>query len=185
MFTGLIRKGLERREALRKLLGGSVAAAAAVVTGARAVPAVAQQASMGSIKNLGICVMDAERSKKFYTEVFGFTAESKPTKVGPALGALLELEGLDMTIQFIDTGSVRLELFQYASPKAMGDGKRRGMNQLGFTHIQIKVADLKTCLDAVKRNGGAVQENAKLMRGDALSAIFVTDPDGTRIELVP
>ena len=178
----LNRKGLQRRDVLRKMVGGAVLAGAGA--GARAAVA-AEPAAASVIKNIGLCVTDAERAKKFYTEAFGFTADSKPSKVGAALEPLIEAQGLDLTIQYIDTGGPRIEMFQYAAPKVIGDGKRRPMNQLGFTHIQIKVADVNATLEAVRRAGGTVLENTKLLRNGAMQVMFVLDPDGTRIAIIP
>ncbi len=174
-------KGRARRDAIRKLVRG---AGAAVLAGTGAGSAMAAEPA-SAIRNIGLCVTDAARSKKFYVEAFGFTADSKPSKVGAALEPLMEAQGLDLTIQYIDTGGPRIEMFQYAAPKTIGDGQRRPMNQLGFTHIQVKVADLNATLAAVKRAGGTVLENTKLMRNGALQVMFVLDPDGTRIAVIP
>src|SRR5437899_451749 len=100
MITDMIRKGVERRSLLTKLLGGSLAALA----GARSAAAADAPAATLGIKNIGIAVSNLERSTKFYTQVFGFTADAKPAKVGAALSPLMEVENLDATIQFVETG---------------------------------------------------------------------------------
>jgi glyoxylase I family protein len=173
---------IRRRAFFTKVFGGALASAAAVKTAAAA---DAPAAASVTITNLAICVTDLEKSTKFYADTFGFKPAPKPVKVGAALAGLLEAPGLDLSIQFIPTGGVQLELFQFASPKATGDGKRRPMNQLGITHFQVKVADVKGTLEKIAANGGTVLENTRLGSAEKMQAIFALDPDGTRMEIVP
>jgi catechol 2,3-dioxygenase-like lactoylglutathione lyase family enzyme len=133
--------------------------------------------------NIGLCVKDLERSRLFYTEVFGFVPDGQPQTIGPQLGGLLEIENMNVTIQFLKKQGIRLELIDYASPETLGDGTRRPMNQLGLTHLAFKVTDIGAMTRAVEHMGGTVLENTRLGSGDKTAAIFVVDPDGARIEL--
>jgi catechol 2,3-dioxygenase-like lactoylglutathione lyase family enzyme len=181
------KDGIQRRSLLQKVLGGSLLGAtglAGLLTHT-ASAAEATPVTTPVIVNIGIAVADLEKSTKFYTEVFGYKATAKPLKIGAALAGLLEAEGLDVTIQFIETGGSRIELLAFSTPKVTGDGARRLMYQRGLTHLQIKVPDVKAAVAAVSKAGGTVLENTRLMRGDVTNAIFVLDPDGTRLELVP
>ncbi|MEQ9449170.1 MAG: VOC family protein, partial [Rhodospirillaceae bacterium] len=117
-------------------------------------------------------------------EVFGFKADPEPQKIGPALGGLLELENLDLTIHFLHKQGVRLELLHYTSPAATGDGTRRPLNQLGLSHLAFQVTNIDAMINAVAHMGGTVLKNTRLEAGGSTRAIFVTDPDGTRIELI-
>jgi lactoylglutathione lyase len=140
-----------------------------------------------SLRSVGICVSDLERSLAFYTKAFGFSISPRTLRANAAFASLLELDNVDATIRFVDTGGVMLELFQYANPKAIGNaGTRQPMNHIGLTNLQFKVSDLAATLKAVKQAGGTVLENARIAGPDGVTrAIFVLDPDGTRIELVP
>ena len=110
------RKPLQRRALLRNLVAGSVGAA---VLGSGKANAAPEPPTL--VKHIGLCVSDTERAIKFYTEAFGFTVDTKPVKIGAALEPLMEAQGLDMTIQYIETnGGPRLEVFQYANPKVTG-----------------------------------------------------------------
>src|ERR1700749_1418626 len=105
MLTQFIRKSFERRDLLRKLIGGSVVGAAALAGVApRAVKAAEAPVTMATVKNIGLCVQSAERAKKFYVEAFGFNGDAKPVKIGAMLEPLLETKDLDLTIQYVDTG---------------------------------------------------------------------------------
>lgn len=178
-------KQFGRRNLLRRflthagvLLGGYVAAKPSMsgaATEASEAPAM--------LRNIGLCVTDLERSRLFYTEVFGFEPDGEPQTIGPQLGGLLEIENMNVTIQFLKKQYVRLELIDYTSPETLGDGTRRPMNQLGFTHLAFKVTDVGAMTQAVEHMGGTVLENTRLGSGDKTAAIFVTDPDGARIEL--
>jgi glyoxylase I family protein len=143
-------------------------------------------AAVVSVRTVGICVSDVGRSLNFYANAFGFKVSAKTLQANAAFAPLLELENVDATIRFVDTGSIILELFQYTHPKATGDvGKRQAMNRIGLTNLQFKVTDLPATLEAVKRAGGVVLEKARLPATDNKTiAIFVLDPDGIRIELV-
>jgi glyoxylase I family protein len=140
-----------------------------------------------SLRSVGICVSDLERSLAFYTKAFGFKIGPRTLQTNAAFGSLLELDNVDATIKFVDTGAVMLELFQYANPKATGNaGARQPMNHIGLTNLQFKVSDLPATLKAVRQAGGTVLENARLAGPDGVTrAIFILDPDGIRIELVP
>jgi catechol 2,3-dioxygenase-like lactoylglutathione lyase family enzyme len=59
------------------------------------------------------------------------------------------------------------------------------MNQTGLTHLSFLVDDLDATLASLAALGARVLAETRLEGGGAgPNAIFVTDPDGTRIELV-
>ena len=53
------------------------------------------------------------------------------------------------------------------------------MNRVGLTHLSFEVAAIEPVLARVRAAGGRVLEDSRIP-----PAVFVTDPDGTRIELV-
>lgn len=181
-------QGLQRRSLLQRILGGSLLGAAGL-TGLFTRSAAAAEAPVTApmLRNVGIAVADLEKSTKFYTELFGYKATPAPAKIGAFLSGLMEVENLDMTIQYIETGGpVRIELLYFGNPKATGDGSRRPINTRGLSHWQIRVPNIQAVLDKTAAAGGTVLEKAQLKGKDgAFMAAFITDPDGTRIELVP
>ena len=182
-----VQSGMQRRSLLQKILGGSLLGAAGL-TGLFTRQAVAAEAPVTAplLRNVGVTVANLEKSTKFYTEVFGYKADAKPTKIGAVLSPLMEVENLDLTIQYIETGGpVRIELLYFGNPKSTGDGSRHPINTRGLSHWQIRVPNVNATVAKVKAAGGTVLENTRFGKPDAPVAIFVLDPDGTRIELVP
>jgi lactoylglutathione lyase len=59
------------------------------------------------------------------------------------------------------------------------------MNQVGLTHLSFLVDDLDGLLAKLRGLGATVLDATRLDgQGKGPNAVFVTDPDGTRIELV-
>jgi len=135
--------------------------------------------------HVGICVSDLERSLAFYRDALGFRERSRLEITGEIPATLLGLERVALEAVYLERDGVRIELLHYASPGHRGGGDPRPMNALGLSHLSLAVADLDGALDACERAGARVL-GATRVNNPALgaSAIFVTDPDGTRIELV-
>ncbi len=175
-----------RRSLLRRALsrGGQLVGMLAAGASLRPASAAEAAAAPAMLKNIGLCVSDIERSRLFYTEVFGFAADPEPQKIGKMLGGLLELENLDLTIHFLNKQGVRLELLHFTSPEAVGDGTRHPMNHLGLSHLAFEVTNIDSIAQAVAHMGGQVLEKTRLGAPGKTAAMMVTDPDGTRIELI-
>lgn len=134
------------------------------------------------LTHLGICVADIDRSLAFYTQVLGFVEIGRFRDEHGYSSPLLELADVRMEAVYLERDGWRIELLCFAQPPALGDGGRRPVNQLGLTHLSFVVEDLDAVLAAVRRYGGTVVEETRMeMR---VVAIFVTDPDGTRLELI-
>jgi lactoylglutathione lyase len=63
------------------------------------------------------------------------------------------------------------------------------MTELGFTHLSFRVEDVDGLTDAIVAAGGTFVESTRTVLGsveDPTSGrfIYLTDPDGTRIELM-
>jgi catechol 2,3-dioxygenase-like lactoylglutathione lyase family enzyme len=59
------------------------------------------------------------------------------------------------------------------------------MNQLGLTHLSLRVSDIDASIEDLTRLGGRAMLETRIDHARFhTSAIFVSDPDGTRIELV-
>ena len=139
-----------------------------------------------TFSHLGICVSDLDRSQRFYCEALGFVpAESH--SVGEEFGRLMELDGVALRSQFIRRDGVSIELLHFSSPGPIGEPVRRPMNQLGLTHLSLRVDDVDAVAKSVTMFGGAVIEDTRTtfdMTGTSLDFVYCTDPDGVRIELM-
>jgi lactoylglutathione lyase len=87
-------------------------------------------------------------------------------------------------------GDVRVELLHWRSLSPTGDGERRPMTLLGLTHLCLRVDDPEPVLQAAERFGGTAhrQTTTELsgmgVDGGAVRLVYLTDPDGVRIELM-
>lgn len=138
--------------------------------------------------HIGIAVTDLDRSIRFYTDVFGFTLLYQLNFDNNEVAATMEQDGAFRSAMLI-RGDVRVELLQWTDVPMTGSGERKPMTELGFTHLSFRVDDIDELTDAVVAAGGAVIETTLTVLGEPTDAaaprfIYLTDPDGTRIELM-
>ncbi len=134
------------------------------------------------LTHLGICVSDLQRSLDFYRDVLGFVEVGRFSDDRGYGSRLLELDDIRLEAVYLERDGWRIELLWYAEPGSVGDATRRPMNQLGLTHLSFVVDDLDQTLDLVRRCGGTIVEQTRMEMQS--KAIFATDPDGTRLELI-
>ena len=137
---------------------------------------------MGSVFNhVGLCVTDLARSRRFYEELlgFGFQRELRPSDDPSA--RLLQLQPpLGMTACNLERDRFVLELLHFAGEGAPPLPRRdRPVNEPGLTHLSVS-CDVADVCDRIAEFGGEV-----LPETDILLAVFVRDPDGQLIELLP
>jgi lactoylglutathione lyase len=138
--------------------------------------------------HVGICVSDVERSLHFYRDLLGFR-EQYGFDVVPEYGGLMELDGVVGRSLFLERDGVRIELLTYEHPPATGTGERRPMNALGVSHFGIRVSNLVELVEELRAEGVNVLDRTRLTIEDPDGGpnrewVFVTDPDGVRVELI-
>jgi catechol 2,3-dioxygenase-like lactoylglutathione lyase family enzyme len=136
---------------------------------------------MGTYNHTGQVVMDLERSKRFYQEVFGFrfwyeihppdAATAKLNCLTPPLG---------ITASYLVLDGFVLELMHYSALGAAAPFRKRTMNEPGLTHLSISVSDVRAAADKAVEYGGQIIEES-----DLGLALFIRDPDGQLLELLP
>jgi lactoylglutathione lyase len=136
---------------------------------------------MGTYNHTGHVVTDLERSKRFYQEVLGFRFWYEIT---PPDGPTAKLSGLNpplgTTASYLTLDGFVLELMHYSAPGATIPFRPRTMNEPGLTHLSISVDDVHvTAAKAVEFGGVLIEES------DLGVALFIRDPDGQLIELLP
>lgn len=139
-----------------------------------------------TVSHIGLCVADLERALRFYCEGLGFELVGSHT-VGEEFARLVEVEGVALRSRFVRRDGVSIELLHFDAPGHVGKAERRPMNQLGLTHLSLRVDDLEATARAVVAFGGAVVHETRttLGTGDGtLDFVYCTDPDGVRIELM-
>lgn len=135
--------------------------------------------------HLGICVTSLAASVPFYRDLLGFRALTRVHVSGADADRLLGLAGVDQTTVFLERDGVRLALFEFRSPKPLGSGKPRAMNEVGMAAIMLRVDDLDATLEKMRAAGTRILEDTRTdypAYGSRL--VFLTDPDGTLIQLV-
>ena len=139
--------------------------------------------------HIGIGVRDIERSTRFYVDVLGFSQLYALDFTGDEVAATMEISGGFRSAMLL-RGDVRIELLQWIDVPVLGSGERKPMNELGFTHLSFRVDDIDELTEAVRAAGGEVFEHTRSVLGDPsgeaapTKLIYLTDPDGTRIELM-
>jgi len=136
---------------------------------------------MGTYNHTGQVVTDLARSKQFYQEVFGFKfwyeieppdePTAKLTSLTPPLG---------VTASYLTLGGFVLELMHYSAPGATASFRARTMNEPGLTHLSLSVEDVRASAERAVEYGGQIIEES-----DIGGAIFIRDPDGQLLELLP
>ena len=139
-----------------------------------------------SFSHLGICVSDLEASVRFYVEGLGFEPVMSH-RIGAEFGPLMEVDGVELESRMLARDGVTIELLGYVSPGTLGDGSRRPMNQLGLTHLSLRVDDIDGVATTIEALGGTVVAATRTtfdLPGARLDFLYCTDPDGVRIELM-
>jgi catechol 2,3-dioxygenase-like lactoylglutathione lyase family enzyme len=138
-----------------------------------------------TFSHIGICVSDLERSVRFYCEGLGFELVQSHT-VGAEFGRLMEVEDVALQSRFVRRDGVSIELLHFDSPGHTGEPVRRPMNQLGLTHLSLRVEDLEAVAHVIESLGGSVLQSTRTTLGPsgALDFVYCTDPDGVRVELM-
>jgi glyoxylase I family protein len=145
-------------------------------------------APIQAFSHVGICVSDLERSLRFYCEGLGFELIESHT-VGTEFGKLMEVAGnVVLQSRFVTRDGVRIELLRFDEPGHQGTAARRPMNQLGLTHLSVRVADVDAAAAVIRKLGGSVFDHTRSKfanpDGSGMDFVYCTDPDGVRIELM-
>lgn len=132
-----------------------------------------------AVSHIGICVSDIKRSRKFYEALgFEFIREFRNTSHEIQDRFLRLPPGVDLHAYYMQNGGLQIELLAYYSPYTKW--QERPMNQPGFTHLSLKVANVEAALKDIEAAGGRILKETHI----GPNACFARDPDGQLIELV-
>jgi catechol 2,3-dioxygenase-like lactoylglutathione lyase family enzyme len=131
--------------------------------------------------HVGQCVTDLERSKRFYVEAFGFVVEREIQPPDEGSAQLMSLTPpVGLTAAYLLRDGLVLELLHYAAAEQTQPFRPRSMNEPGLTHISLAVDDIAASCARVVELGGEVIDSSNIG-----AAVFVRDPDGQLVELLP
>jgi glyoxylase I family protein len=144
---------------------------------------------IAGFSHIGLCVSDLEVSSRFYEEVLGFRPLYSLDFTNDEVAATMEQPGA-FTSRMLVRDDVRIELLWWQNLEPEGERTRRPMTRLGFTHLSFRVDRIDDLFEAVVRCGGAVWPETMSVLGDPagpgepVRLCYLTDPDGTRIEVM-
>ena len=137
------------------------------------------------VSHIGICVSDWRRSLRFYHDVLGFRYLHELEVSGGPASRLFQLEKVELRAVHLEREGLRIELLHYERPPPVSEPTPRPMNQLGFTHLSLRVDDLDEVVTELREAGVEVRNDTRIeLPAAQTKAVFVSDPDGTLIELV-
>ncbi len=137
------------------------------------------------LSHVGVCVSDWERSLRFYRDLLGFRYVGELQLVGEPTETLLRVKDLHLRAIYLERDGFRIELLHYESPGHTGSAQPRPMNQLGLTHFSLRVDRFDETVSALENAGVQILRETRIdVPAFEAAAVFVTDPDGTLIELV-
>jgi catechol 2,3-dioxygenase-like lactoylglutathione lyase family enzyme len=136
---------------------------------------------MVAFNHIGHVVTDLDRAKRFYVDVLGFqlwyeihppdNATAKLSSLTPPLG---------LTASYLTLDDFVLELLHYSEPGVTAPASVRTMNEPGLTHLSVSVDDVHETARKAAQFGGSIIETS-----DLGNALFIRDPDGQLVELLP
>jgi catechol 2,3-dioxygenase-like lactoylglutathione lyase family enzyme len=133
-----------------------------------------------AVNHVGLCVRDLDRSLRFYVELLGFEVVGELEPPDDPTATLLRLDPpVGLRAVYLERDGFRLELLAYADREPV-EPRARAMDEPGLTHLSIGADDHRGLVDRVEAYGGTV-----LRDSDIGVAVFVRDPDGQLIEILP
>lgn len=135
--------------------------------------------------HIGLCVADLDASLVFYTTGLGFREIHRLEVAGPHAERLLGISNLDLEVVYLERDSTCIELLHYRAPGHCGENEPRPINARGLTHLSLVSDDLDEDSERLQALGGRLLDSTRIHNpAYGSSAVFLLDPDGTRIELV-
>lgn len=120
---------------------------------------------MYEVAHLALVVKDCERSTDFYSQVLGFTVQDSFTNEA-------------LKIIYLQSGPLTIELLEYIPAPST----QRGTGI--YDHIAFSVPDIGLAISRLKEQGIEFESDQPRLVMDGKRIIFLTGPDGERIELM-
>jgi catechol 2,3-dioxygenase-like lactoylglutathione lyase family enzyme len=132
-----------------------------------------------AFNHVGQCVTDLDRARRFYVELFEFEELRELHPPDDPSAKLLRLDPpLGMTALYLQRDGFVLELLHF-SDRPGRPYQPRVIDDPGLTHVSLS-CDLERVVPRVADLGGEVLADTDIGFG-----VFVRDPDGQLLELLP
>ena len=178
-LSGMQNEGHVRARILVSFLLVSVVLAAAAALDSESKPTIT------AFHHVGISTSDMERSLKFYRDLLGcevLSDSSWPAGTEVA-DRITGLKDSSARMGMLKAGDAHLELFQYESPTPKPSDPNRGVNDHGFNHMGIIVADIDAEYERLKE-AGVRFHCPPVDMGGGTKVTYGRDPDGNVFELM-
>ena len=123
---------------------------------------------LSGLHHIAIICSDYERSKKFYTEILGFTIVRE----------VYREERRSYKLDLALNGEYLIELFSFPDPPA----RVSRPEATGLRHIAFRVADIEAAKKELEAKG-VISEPIRIDEFTDRKFTFFSDPDGLPIEL--
>jgi catechol 2,3-dioxygenase-like lactoylglutathione lyase family enzyme len=137
---------------------------------------------------IGVTIKDTDQTMKFYHDVLGF--ETKPAPVAyqtnKTIASLIDAKGAQWRISSakVPGTDVNFELLEFKDVPRKDFALR--VPDIGSPAVSIHVKDVESAMKAVAAGGGSiVTRGGEPVKLGAGMGVFVRDPNGLLIELIP
>lgn len=135
----------------------------------------------GPFNHLGHSVRDLDASRRFYTELFGFTVRNELTVPDDVAAKLLRVAPpVGLSAVYLELDGFVLELLHF-DRSGNAPARERDLTEPGLTHLSFCVDDVADACRRVTELGGEVLADTAI----GGFAVMIRDPDGQLLELLP
>lgn len=133
--------------------------------------------------HVGISVSDIERSIAFYRDMLGLEQLCEVFPFGGApYEAIMDIPGVSGRMCMIGSGSLRLELFEFA--KAKPKDPEYPVSDRGYSHFGVEVDDIGAAYAKLEAAGVRIHSPVISFNQGSMKAAYCRDPDGNVFELL-
>ena len=135
------------------------------------------------IHHIGINVRDFDRMLEFYQKAFGFEIVGEPFEWAetPILDQLVDVKGSAAKGVMLRSGSVYMEMFQYAAPDPKSTRPLDPQDK-GYTHMCVDVTEIEKEFERLKGLGMTFGSPIPMDMGHVKS-VYGREPEGNVIEI--
>ena len=135
------------------------------------------------LNHVSLTVSNLERTIDFYQKCFGFHIARRGDYSGPIVEALMSFKDASISVAFLRTGSVALELIEFHKPKGKVN-RPPPMNEAGSPHLGLLTKDARADYQRLSAMGVHFDSAPIVNPRTGTYTVMLRDPDGIPIELI-